>query len=305
MNFETLRYYKAVADARSISKAAQSLTISQQGLNKSLTALEHEVGCTLMTRTRQGVEITESGRLFLQHAEVLLREYCDMLFGLNVFKHDVELLQGTEMQVLVSPACMHSIMTPMIERFNLYHLKLTEVVTEEALKGSGQDNTLILADIFSPFYPDETFGRRYSLLPLVNARYGIVSAKTALQYTPKSVSRTYVAKLPLGLFSNETTKAMYEHVLGSSVHENILLTTTSHNTLFDNMLVGRLAILVDSFQFKQMAHRHSQWSNQVVFSEIEGDYDILFAFVFDKGHPPTGAQKSWAESFVKAFHFAI
>jgi DNA-binding transcriptional LysR family regulator len=305
MNIETLRYIKAVADAGSISKAARCLNISQQGLNKSLTTLERELRCTLLKRTQHGVELTDSGQIFLSHAEELLREYHEMLFELNTFKHDIELLQGAEMRVVVSPACMHNIMTPMIEEFSLHRLKITEAVTEKALGQHCLEGTPALVDIFRPFYPQDSFCRDYTVLPLVNARYGIVTVKDAARYRPKAVSREYVSELPLGLFCNETTQAMYDHVFGGSVNGNVCLATTSRSTLFEDMLAGRLAILTDSFQWQQMPRRHKKWSDRVVFSEIEGSYDILFAFVYSKGCPPSPTQQDWMESFTKVFSSTI
>lgn len=56
-----------------MTRAAQRLGVSQPALSTMLKKLEAEVGAPLMHRTGKGVEITEAGRLFLEHAEEALR----------------------------------------------------------------------------------------------------------------------------------------------------------------------------------------------------------------------------------------
>lgn len=62
-----LRYFVAVAQARSFSRAAATEHISQQGLSQQVRAMEDLLGVQLLERTSRGVEVTPAG-------EVLLRE---------------------------------------------------------------------------------------------------------------------------------------------------------------------------------------------------------------------------------------
>ncbi len=56
-----------------MTRAARSLGVSQPALSAMLKKLEAEVGATLMHRTGRGVELTEAGRVFLNHAEDAIR----------------------------------------------------------------------------------------------------------------------------------------------------------------------------------------------------------------------------------------
>ena len=58
MRTEDLKYIIEVYKTGSISKAAERLNISSQGLGKSLRAIEEELGCELFTRDFKGVEPT-------------------------------------------------------------------------------------------------------------------------------------------------------------------------------------------------------------------------------------------------------
>src|SRR5262245_54495989 len=56
-----------------MTRAARMLGVSQPALSAMLKKLEAEAGADLLNRTGRGVELTEAGRLFLQHAEEALR----------------------------------------------------------------------------------------------------------------------------------------------------------------------------------------------------------------------------------------
>lgn len=73
MELTPLRYFVAIARAGHITRAAQSLGVTQPALSASLQRLEAEVGAPLVHRTGKGVELTDAGRAFLVHAEETLR----------------------------------------------------------------------------------------------------------------------------------------------------------------------------------------------------------------------------------------
>jgi LysR family hca operon transcriptional activator len=70
-----LRYFVAVAEAGSMTVAAtQKLHTAQPSLSRQLRDLEDEVGTPLMTRGARGIELTPSGRAFLDHARLALAQ---------------------------------------------------------------------------------------------------------------------------------------------------------------------------------------------------------------------------------------
>lgn len=69
----TLRYFRAIAKAGHMTRAAHSLGVTQPALSAVVKKLEAEVGTPLLHRTGKGVQLTEAGRLFLSHAEESLR----------------------------------------------------------------------------------------------------------------------------------------------------------------------------------------------------------------------------------------
>jgi DNA-binding transcriptional LysR family regulator len=71
MDFRHIRAFLAVADALSVTRAAERLHISQPPLTRHIHQLEHELGLTLFIRHRHGVTLTDAGRWLLDKARTL------------------------------------------------------------------------------------------------------------------------------------------------------------------------------------------------------------------------------------------
>lgn len=71
MDFRHIKAFIAVADALSVTKAAERLHISQPPLSRHIHQLEEELGLTLFLRHRQGVSLTEDGKRLLDKARAL------------------------------------------------------------------------------------------------------------------------------------------------------------------------------------------------------------------------------------------
>ena len=73
MELRHLRYFIAVADAGSLTVAAeQKLHTSQPSLSRQIRDLEQEVGVQLINRSAHGTELTSAGKAFLDHARTAL-----------------------------------------------------------------------------------------------------------------------------------------------------------------------------------------------------------------------------------------
>ena len=75
MELRHLRYFVAVAEAGSLTVAAEQLLhTSQPSLSRQIRDLEGEVGARLLTRRARGTELTPAGRAFLDHARLVLSQ---------------------------------------------------------------------------------------------------------------------------------------------------------------------------------------------------------------------------------------
>src|SRR6266404_5845829 len=70
-----LRYFVAVAEAESLTVAAKTkLHTSQPSLSRQIRDLEEEIDAQLLTRGARGIELTAAGRVFLDHARLVLSQ---------------------------------------------------------------------------------------------------------------------------------------------------------------------------------------------------------------------------------------
>ncbi len=79
VDLRRLRYFAAVAEELSFSRAAGRLGISQQALSSQVRCLENEVGRSLFFRTTRRVELTAAGQALLPKAQLILAAALDAL----------------------------------------------------------------------------------------------------------------------------------------------------------------------------------------------------------------------------------
>jgi DNA-binding transcriptional LysR family regulator len=73
VSLRRFEYALAVAEAGSVTAAAESLHVAQPSVSQQIRALERELGVTLFARTPAGLVPTAVGRAFLRDAEVAVR----------------------------------------------------------------------------------------------------------------------------------------------------------------------------------------------------------------------------------------
>jgi LysR family nitrogen assimilation transcriptional regulator len=77
MELRQLRYFVAIVDHGSLSRAAGVLHVAQPALTQQLRQLETDLGAQLLHRSAQGVLCTDAGKVFYEHAQAILKQVAD------------------------------------------------------------------------------------------------------------------------------------------------------------------------------------------------------------------------------------
>ena len=72
MEFRTLKYFLAIAEQESLTKAALKLHITQPTLSRQIAMLEEETGKKLYIRTNYNIKLTEDGLLLKKRAQEII-----------------------------------------------------------------------------------------------------------------------------------------------------------------------------------------------------------------------------------------
>lgn len=98
----------------SISKAANSLFISQPAITKSIKKLENELGITLFNRTPKGVSLTENGKIFYEFIKNGVESFINGEHKLTSLKN----LETGIIKIGASTTVTKYFLLPYIEKFH-------------------------------------------------------------------------------------------------------------------------------------------------------------------------------------------
>ena len=126
MDLARLKYFAAVAEMGSFSRAAAALHLTQPSLSRQVKLLEEELGQHLLERHGRGVVTTEAGTALLGHARAIL----------DLAKHakaDMEERRANprgRLTIGLPPRVAHVIATDFVEQFRAQYPDASVAVTE-------------------------------------------------------------------------------------------------------------------------------------------------------------------------------
>ncbi|MBC7779764.1 MAG: transcriptional regulator CynR [Proteobacteria bacterium] len=114
MELRHLRYFLAVADSLSFTRAAATLHLTQPTLSQQIKQLEQGLGTVLFDRVGRSVRLTAGGTLFRQHAERALKEISSASAALGELEG---LMHGT-LTIGVFQSFNSSLLPPILASFS-------------------------------------------------------------------------------------------------------------------------------------------------------------------------------------------
>ena len=212
MELRVLRYFLAVANEGSVSRAAASLHVTQPTLSRQLMDLEDELGTRLFRRSSRSTSLTESGVYFRRRAEeiVALADAAQAEFRTQegLIAGDVFIGGGETPAFSLLAAAAQQVQTehPGV-RFHLYSGNGNDVA--ERLERGVLDFALFI---------DPVDVSRYEYLTLpARDTWGVLMRADAPLASEPCITPQQLAPLPLLLSSQSQIDALFSAWLGQDV----------------------------------------------------------------------------------------
>lgn len=144
MEIHQLRYFVAVAEEGSFSRAAAREHVAQPSLSQQIQKLEAEIGQRLFDRLPRSVVSTEAGNCLLEYARKILVEIADARRCVDDLKHDVGGRLAVGALPTIAPYILPAVITEFQSRYPNVALEIFEDTTE-SLALRLEDGTLDVA----------------------------------------------------------------------------------------------------------------------------------------------------------------
>lgn len=117
MPLDQYKAFHAVVAAGSITKAAETLFVTQPALSRSIQALERGLGCPLLYRTPKGIVPTQEGALLYQHLDQAMAVIATAESRIR----DIGSLEGGEIRIGAGDMLCRHLLVPVLHTFHLLH----------------------------------------------------------------------------------------------------------------------------------------------------------------------------------------
>ena len=130
MEFHQLRYFVAVAEEGSFSRAAAKVRVAQPSLSQQIRKLEAEVGQPLFDRLPRSVVLTEAGRCLIEYARQILASVGDAQRCVDELKADVSGKLAVGAIPTIAPYVLPELVVTFHKHYPDVTLDIVEDVTE-------------------------------------------------------------------------------------------------------------------------------------------------------------------------------
>lgn len=287
MDIRVLRYFLTVAREENITRAAESLHITQPSLSKQLMELEEELGKQLLVRGKRKLTLTDDGVLLRKRAEeiVALMEKTEQELSADTAlggKVSIGGLPGKK--VLHAAAELHAEHPEVC--FDFYSGDACEVV--ERLDHGSLDFAVLLEPVDAVKYDYVSLGER--------ARWGLIMPGSCEFAMKPVVKRDDICSVPLILHKRVGLQRTIEHWAQTDLdHMNVAATY--------NVLNGDPAALVRSglgYVLITDAHLPARLDSGLCFRRLEPSLESSYALIWKRHAVLTKPAEAFLEKVKQA-----
>ena len=272
MELRVLRYFLAVAREESISRAAESLHLTQPTLSRQIMELEAELGIKLLNRGKKNrkVTLTDEGKLFRKRAEELVELADKMRSEFSVTEGpvsgDIYIGSGeTEAMCLIAKAATELQKEYPHIRYHLFSGNAADVT--ERLDNGLLDFGILVGEA------DLTM---YDHLPLpVTDVWGVLMRKDSPLAEKSSVSRKDLSAIPLILSQQSLSSNELSGWYGGAFAESNVVATY-------NLIYNAALMVASGFGYAVTLDKLVNGSSELCFRPLAPKLEARLSIVWKK-----------------------
>lgn len=209
-----LRYFLAVAEESSFTRAAQRLGIAQPALSAQIRRLETELGVDLLLRTTRRVEVTPAGRVLVERGPSALAALDALWTATRKFASG----EAGLARIAYSPTAGHETAPALLSAVRHRFPEVT--VQAEMLSTPAIPGAVARGDVDAGITRGAHPGAGTKRLPLRHERRGVLVRREHPLARRRVVGVSDVAKYPVALHAKKSNPAHYDevHQLFARVH---------------------------------------------------------------------------------------
>lgn len=311
MRIETLKHFIHIARCGSFYRASQELFISQQGLNKAVRALEAELDCKLLERSRSGITLTDEGIVFLRHAERILDDYELMMAEVFETKHrrttgetpiPLSISYYAAQTAASNPDYVHLLVNS--EYVELSFDKLVELARDCSYEG------LVFLDIHGASIDAVRADELLEFEPVIATRFGVVVRADDEVARRGAVTAEEVRSLPIAVNTHCEMRHIMDCLLRGSTPADVRLGTTNPRMLLERVQApSRVLAAFDSFGFFLAQNDEALSTQGMAFVPLDSDDNLGFMGFLKRRDAETSPRargvkrvlRQWLEQHVSAY----
>ena len=266
MELRQLRYFVAIAESGSFSRAAEKVFVAQSALSHQIAQLEHELGTALFHRSRRGIELTEAGQRFAPHAVSILRQTEE---AVAIARQTTDEPSG-KVVFGIPHSASNALALPLLravrQRLPRVQLELTEELTGNLSQQltTGQLNLAVLFDDGN--LPE------FEHTPLLSERMYLIEPAVAGKKPPRRITLKQALSRPLVLPANPhgvrpiiEAAALQAGLASPQVEADI----SSISILRTSLLAGLGRTLLPVMPLRQEVEAGLLWASEIVDPPLE------------------------------------
>ena len=161
MKLIQLRYFVMTCQLNSITKAAETLFVSQPAVTASIRSLEEELGVSLLYRSKKAVMPTEAGELLLRRSKEILQDVDDLSNEFMVLRKNHKSI-SVGIPPMIGYFVFPKIFSLFTQKYPFIKFKIQEAGSEDAKKlvkdGKLDFAIVTMGDVTPPALNSEIIG---------------------------------------------------------------------------------------------------------------------------------------------------